>query len=100
MPNVRWLVTFHLETNPSRVDPQVNPHLNMFKSGRKEKKKENFVLDKVIFVFILQPIVENVSSPEFTFTFIVTFVIPVFVPGRYVRYKPTFSIFVQSRYKN
>jgi hypothetical protein len=48
----------------------------------------------------LQTIAENVSSSEFTFTFIVTFIVPVFVPGRHVRYKPTFSIFVPSWYKN
>jgi len=45
----------------------------------------------------VQPISENVSSSKFTFTFMVTFIVPVFVTGRY---KPTFSIFVPSWYKN
>jgi hypothetical protein len=43
--------------------------------------------------FLLQPIAENVSSWEFTFTLIVTIIIPVFVPRRHVRYKHTFSVY-------
>ena len=51
-------------------------------------------------MYPVQPIAENVSSSEFIFTLIVTFIVPVFVPGRHVWYKPTFSIFVYRPWYN
>ncbi len=63
--------------------------------GKSENYRDSNYCTKNKELKVVQKIAENVSSSEFTSTLIiVTIIVPICVPERQVRYKPTFSVFV------
>jgi hypothetical protein len=75
------------ENNPAKIDyVNINSHTTLRPKPSHHPHANNGTN-------LVQQIAEKVSSSEFTFTFIVTIIISVFVPGR-CSTNPLFSVFV------